>query len=463
MTGSNRLLIGVGWPLVAFVAFAAWKRRSAGDAPQPGAEDAPQPGADDASVTKNEIRLPAVRRVDVAFLAVASAYAFVIPLTRRLAWYDTVVLLGLFALYLWRVSREEQQEPELIGVSATLGALPRNRRRVVVPLLFLAVAAIVLLSAEPFANGLVGTGKRLGIDEFLLVQWLAPLASEAPELIVASLFVWRLRGGDALGTLLSSKVNQWTLLVGSIPLAYLAGGGGAGGLHLDGRQTEEFLLTSAQALLGLMVLVDLRFSRRDANAPPRAVPPAVPVPRDGCAARVSPRCTWSPPCGSVCGTGARSSPRSAPWPVDRRFMPDQVIRRRVRCHRPRAGRRLSRVVPRRGAACGRRGPGSQSGRRIGGSDVRGAHQRRRAHGRVVPARSAPGPRARPVDVSDETPSGAQGFSSCSAEGSGPMPDAPMPCCPRCRRCRYATCVCAAADTSQRCTSRPPATTIRTFG
>jgi cation:H+ antiporter len=97
----------------------------------------------------------------------------------------------------------------------------------------------------------------------LLVQWLAPLASEAPELIVAGLFAWRLRGDGALGTLLSAKVNQWTLLVGSLPLAFLAGGGHHG-LSLDLRQTEEFLLTGTQALLALAVVLDLRFRRREA-------------------------------------------------------------------------------------------------------------------------------------------------------------------------------------------------------
>ncbi|MEY2432408.1 MAG: cation:H+ antiporter [Acidimicrobiaceae bacterium] len=254
MTGSNRLLIGIGWPLVAFVAFAAYKRRRPQD----------KRGTDD-SVSADEVHMQPVRRIELGFLAIASAYAFIVPFTRTLAWYDSVVLLSLFGLYLWRVAKEEQTEPELIGVSAALGELPQRQRRIIVPLLFLAAAAIVLASAEPFANGLVDTGARLGVDQFLLVQWLAPLASEAPELIVASLFAWRLRGGDALGTLLSSKVNQWTLLVGSLPLAYLAGGGGHG-LPLDARQTEEFFLTSAQALLALAIVIDLRFNRREAAA-----------------------------------------------------------------------------------------------------------------------------------------------------------------------------------------------------
>jgi cation:H+ antiporter len=254
MTGSNRLLIGVGWPLVAFVAIAAWRRHH-GRSPSDSPEDAPG----------RAVVLPEQSRIEVGFLAAASICAFVIPLTRRLAWYDSVVLLTLFAGYLWRIGREERGEPDLIGVAAEVGGLPRRPRRATITALFVAAAVIVVSAAEPFANGLVGTGAALGIDKFLLVQWLAPLASEAPELIVATLFALRLRGDDALGTLLSSKVNQWTLLVGSLPLAYLLGGGG-GALHLDARQTEEFLLTGAQAVLGIAVLAELSMSRSEAVA-----------------------------------------------------------------------------------------------------------------------------------------------------------------------------------------------------
>jgi cation:H+ antiporter len=83
---------------------------------------------------------------------------------------------------------------------------------------------------------------------------------------VAGLLAYRLKGDDAIGTLLSSKVNQWTLLVGTLPLAYPLGGGGTGGLALDARQTGEFLLTAAQAVLGLAVLANLRFDGWKAGA-----------------------------------------------------------------------------------------------------------------------------------------------------------------------------------------------------
>ena len=260
MTGSNRLLIGIGWPVVAFVGFWAVRRaRRRGTGAKPAVTDA----TDDRSPV---IVLPPRNRVELAFLAVASAYAFLIPLTRSIAWYDAVVLLALFGAYLWRVTREGRGEPELIGVAADIAMLPQRRRRVLVTGLFVLAATIVVMAAKPFADGLVETGETLHIDQFLLVQWLAPLSSEAPELIVATIFAWRLHAADGLGMLLSAKVNQWTLLVGSLWVAYTLGGGAGAPLPLDDRQTEEFLLTSAQALLAFAVLADLRFGLREAAA-----------------------------------------------------------------------------------------------------------------------------------------------------------------------------------------------------
>jgi cation:H+ antiporter len=259
MTGSNRLLIGIGWPLVAFVGFWAMRRRRQRGVVEP----RPSPTA-----TSHEpaVVLPTRNRVELAFLALASAYAFLIPLTRSIAWYDAVVLLALFGAYLWRVTREGRGEPELIGLAADIAQLPRRRRRVLVTGLFLMAAAIVVAAAKPFADGLVATGDSLGIDKFILVQWLAPLSSEAPELIVATIFAWRLHADEGLGMLLSAKVNQWTLLVGSLWVAYSIGGGGGAALPLDNRQTEEFLLTSAQALLAFAVLADRRFGLWEAGA-----------------------------------------------------------------------------------------------------------------------------------------------------------------------------------------------------
>src|SRR5699024_7941194 len=86
----------------------------------------------------------------------------------------------------------------------------------------------------------------------------APLASEAPEFIIAVIFALRGLGSIAVGTLIASKVNQWSLLVGSLPIAYWLGGGTTV-LPMDGRQIEEFVLTATQTLLGVAIIVTLRF------------------------------------------------------------------------------------------------------------------------------------------------------------------------------------------------------------
>jgi cation:H+ antiporter len=105
---------------------------------------------------------------------------------------------------------------------------------------------------------LVGAGRVLGLDEFLLIQWLAPLASEAPAMTVAVLFVLAGRAANGLGALVSDKISQWTLLVGMLPLAMSFGAGSLVNLPLDARQAEEFFLTAAQSLFGIALLLRLR-------------------------------------------------------------------------------------------------------------------------------------------------------------------------------------------------------------
>ncbi|HET6330990.1 MAG TPA: hypothetical protein VFF76_09400 [Holophagaceae bacterium] len=244
MTGSNRLLLGLGWPLILGL-LMVWGRRR---------------GRRIAAVT-----LKPSRRVELGFLGLASLYALTIPLRGGIHWVDGVVLIGLYAAYGWRLSKEERAEPELEGVAKRLGELPPKQRRMVLALLFLWSAFIVVLVSKPFADALVGGGRTLGIDDFLLVQWVAPLATEAPEFLVAALLALRGDEDTALGTLLSSKVNQWTLLVGSLPLAHLIGGGHSS-LPLDARQIEEFWLTSGQTLMGFAMLSKLSLKRWEALA-----------------------------------------------------------------------------------------------------------------------------------------------------------------------------------------------------
>ncbi len=242
MTGANRLLIGLGWSVVVLI--ACFRARSP------------------------ELRIDPRQRLEIRFLFWATFYSFLIVIDGTIGLADAGVLFGIFLVYAVSAMRSPpQEEVELVGppllVDREFGDIGR---RLWVLALFAYAAFGIFVSAEPFAEGLVEIGRTRHFDEFLLVQWVAPLASESPEFVIAILFALRLRGSVGIGALISSKVNQWTLLVGAIPVAFCLSAGSWRGLPLDARQTEELILTSAQSLMAAILIIDLRFSRIEAAA-----------------------------------------------------------------------------------------------------------------------------------------------------------------------------------------------------
>jgi len=241
MTGANRLLVGLGWPAIVLL---YWWRSG-----------------------KRSVELRWDNAVEISFLALGSIYSFATVLKGRIEWFDALALFALFAAFLWRLAKlpkepdddDDESEPE-VGPGTALNQLPRARQFTVIGALAIAVGAIILLEAEPFAESLIGAAAVLGVNKFLLVQWVSPLAGELPEIIIMILFTLSLRPGYALGALISDKINQWTLLVGALPLVYSLGAGSLIALPLDARQDEEFFLTAAQSLFAVALLLRLRFS-----------------------------------------------------------------------------------------------------------------------------------------------------------------------------------------------------------
>jgi cation:H+ antiporter len=250
MTGGNRLLIGIGWSLV--VLLAAWRiKRTAKARGYTGELD-------------TDVHLDRAPAIEIGFLTVATIYSLTLPLKRTLTLVDAAVLVTLFVLYLARITRAPSEEPDLVGPAKLVGELPQRQRRIALAVMFAFAAGVIFACADPFAESLVHTGERFGVSTFLLVQWLAPLASEAPELIVGALFAWRLNTNGALGSLVSSKVNQWTLLVGTLPLVFMISSAGFHGLPLDTVQREELFLTAAQSAFAVAVLANRSISVREA-------------------------------------------------------------------------------------------------------------------------------------------------------------------------------------------------------
>jgi cation:H+ antiporter len=228
------LLLGVGWTLLAGLAWFRFRAR--------------------------EIVLSADMGVDVAVLTVATLYALVPVFRGSLTLMDTAVYLVLYVSYLVAASRGEEHEGEVVGPAIVMAELPVFWRRVGVLLCLVYASMVIFVSAEPFAEALVETGENVGVDKFFLVQWVAPLASESPEVIVSVLMVLRGHGEHGLRTLVSSNVNQWTLLVGTLAAVYSISAGGPAALPMVERQQDEVLLTAAQCVFGIAAIADLRFA-----------------------------------------------------------------------------------------------------------------------------------------------------------------------------------------------------------
>jgi cation:H+ antiporter len=232
MTGANRILIGVAWPMVMLLAWLRWRRPT--------------------------VELERGHGLELVVLLTTTLYAAIIPFKSHISLTDCTVLGAIFVFYVWRLSKLPAEPPHLVGPAETIADLSPGPRRALTIGLVIAAAVTVIFVAEAFADALIKTGSALGIDEFLLIQWLAPLASEAPEFVVVAIFAWRGATGAAMATLLSSKINQWTLLVGMLPLVYSISLGALKPLPLTGRQDQEVLLTVAQTFFAVLIMLDLR-------------------------------------------------------------------------------------------------------------------------------------------------------------------------------------------------------------
>ena len=227
VTGANRLLIGLGWSAVILIYW--YKRRRLLD-------------------MRGELGL------EIKMLTVATLVTLLIFFMHGVHILLAALLIGLYIAYLWISSTHEVEEPDLIGAAALIGSLPVKWRRTMVVFLFVFAAGVILIAAEPFVHGLVETGASFGIDEFILIQWVAPLASESPEIIIAVLFSLRANPIAGLTALISSEVNQLTLLIGSMVVLFSASAGEVLSFPVDNRQAIEFLLTSAASAAGLLLI-----------------------------------------------------------------------------------------------------------------------------------------------------------------------------------------------------------------
>lgn len=251
-TGSLRLFVGLGWPMVYFVAFffRRLKRGIKGSW---------------------SIELDDEHSIAVLSLLPALLYFLVIYFKGTLNILDGIILSVIYFAYLYLLSKMPPHDKEEVE---DLGRIPKYVMKRKYPLniiwimlFFIAGAVILYFSAHPFLNSMLAMAVAFGISQFVFVQWVAPFLSEFPEKLSA--FYWARKvnkASMALSNFVSSSINQWTILVALIPFIYSFGMGRISSVPFDAHQKVEILLTIIQSYLGFLFLASMDFKFFEAAA-----------------------------------------------------------------------------------------------------------------------------------------------------------------------------------------------------
>ena len=253
LTGAIRLLIGLGWPMI--YAVAAFHRRRRDGKPL------------------GVIALEREHAVEVVGLVPPLLWFVVIWWKGTITAVDAAILLLLYAAYLWVLWRHPPHKEEEIAdapaVARWAWSLGGRRRTVAIVGLFVLGGVLLYVTTEPFLESMLAVATAVGVSQFVFVQWVAPFLSEFPEKVSA--FMWARRvthAPMALMNMVSSNINQWTVLAAMIPIVYgwshARALGGFAPFTFDGAQRHEIALTVAQSILATELLMDMRFRWHEA-------------------------------------------------------------------------------------------------------------------------------------------------------------------------------------------------------
>jgi len=181
---------------------------------------------------------------------------------------DSAVLLALYLGYLVVLNRipprEQETAEDVAAVPRAVLALEAPWRALALLGLLFAGGGILYLVAEPFLGSMIGLATVLGISQFVFVQWVAPFLSEFPEFVSTAYWARRRgKGGMALMNMVSSNINQWTVLAAMIPIVYSISIGHPASVPMQEHRTE-LLLTLLQSALGVVILSNLDFHAYEA-------------------------------------------------------------------------------------------------------------------------------------------------------------------------------------------------------
>lgn len=245
LTGAIRLLIGLGWPMIYYA--AAWSYRRRYGRPM------------------REIRIAPHQSVQVVGVLCCLVYVAVIAVKGSLGPFDALILIGIYAAYLWLLQRlpsEDTEDVEDLGaIPRAIVNAPRGLRIAAIWLLFAAGGAAIFFVIDPFVGSLFAISGALGVSEFIFIQWVAPFLSEFPEGVSA--FYWARsidRASLALMNMVSSNITQWTLLAALLPVVLSISHGTPSAIIFDAQQQVEVRMTLGQSLVGALFLINMQLA-----------------------------------------------------------------------------------------------------------------------------------------------------------------------------------------------------------
>lgn len=250
-TGSLRLLVGLGWPMIYAVAAFFHRKKNKG-------------------TPLKEIFIEEEHSVEVAGLILPIAYFIYIYKKGTLTLVDSLILSSFYFAYLFVINkippkdREEAEDMEYIP--RKILESKKGVRNAAIISLFLTGGIIIYFVAEPFLHSMLALATTIGISQFVFVQWVSPFLSEFPEKVSA--FYWAkkvTKAPMALMNMVSSNINQWTMLVAMLPIVYSVGKGEISFIVFDSHQKEEILLTIAQSIMGVVFLSNMKLSWYEAS------------------------------------------------------------------------------------------------------------------------------------------------------------------------------------------------------
>ena len=251
-TGSLRLFIGLGFPMVYFVSlfFARANKK-----------------------TKDNwvIKLEDEHSIAILFILPALIYFLTIYFKGTLNIFDGIILGTIYFAYLYLLTKMPPHDKEEMGdmglVPKYVIGLKRPANIAGIVSLFIVGAVIIYFTAQPFLNSMLAIAAAIGVSQFVFIQWVAPFLSEFPEKLSA--FYWARKVNKApmaLINFVSSSINQWTILAAMIPFIYSFGMGKVAHIIFDDHQKLEILLTIAQSYLAFLFLASMDFHIFEASA-----------------------------------------------------------------------------------------------------------------------------------------------------------------------------------------------------